>query len=56
MHLGKSNKCDMGLVLQEKSKRWFAHSELFTENVENCAKFGIHDLGTVTDHQYLVMH
>ena len=56
MHLGKSNKCDMGHVLQEKSRRWFAHSELFIENVENCAKFGIHDLGTVTDHQYLVMH
>jgi methylase of polypeptide subunit release factors len=56
MHLGKSDKCNMGQILQEKSKRWFSHSELFTENVENCAKFGIHDLGSVTDHQYLVMH
>lgn len=54
-HLGKSKKCDMGLALKELSRRWFAHSELYVENVEDCAKFGIKDLGTVTDHEYLVL-
>lgn len=56
MHLGKSEKCNMGEVLKDRCKKWFRHSELFTENVENCAKFGIQDIGTVTDHQYLLMH
>lgn len=54
-HLGKSKKCDMGKVLQSMSKPWFTHSELFVESVEHCAKFGIKDLGTVTDHEYLIL-
>lgn len=55
LHLGRSKKCDMGIELRRLSKRWFPHSELFVENVEQCAKFGIKDLGTVTDHEYLVL-
>ncbi len=54
-HLGKSKKCDMGEILQTIGHRYFTHSELFSESVEHCAKFGIKDLGTVTDHEYLVL-
>lgn len=54
-HLGKSKKCDMGKVLRDISKHWFSHSELFVEDVHHCAKFGIKDLGTVTEHEYLVL-
>lgn len=54
-HLGKSRKCDMGKTLMAISKPWFTHAELFTEDVNHCAKFGIKDLGTVTEHEYLVL-
>lgn len=56
MHLGKSKKCDMGMILKERCIRWFNHVELFDESVTHCGRFGIKDMGTVTDHQYLVMH
>lgn len=56
MHLGKSKKCNMGEVLRERCTRWFNHVELFDESVMHCNTFGIKDIGTVTDHQYLVMH
>lgn len=56
MHLGKSKKCNMGVLLKEQSKKWFNHAELFDENVEHCNKFGIKDIGSVTSHQFLVMH
>lgn len=55
-HLGKSRKCDMGEILKHEGLKWFSHSELFVENVEHCATFGISDIGTVTDHQYLVLY
>ncbi|MCD8297875.1 MAG: hypothetical protein LUC88_09920 [Prevotella sp.] len=56
LHLGKSKKCDMGVMLKMISKRWFEHSELFDESVSHCNKFGIKDIGTVTDHQYLLLY
>ena len=55
-HLGKSKKCNMGLMLKELGKRWFNHAELFDESVSHCDKFGIKDIGTVTDHQYLLLY
>lgn len=55
MHLGKSKKCDMGEVLLHRYHGLFRNAHLYIENVENCAKFGIKDLGTVTDHEYLVL-
>lgn len=55
LHLGKSHKCDMGKALMGYAKRYFAHIDLFDESVVDCAKFGIHDIGTVTSHEYLVM-
>lgn len=56
MHLGKSKKCDMGIILKEHCKRWFKHAELYYESVEGSSNFGIKDLGAVTAHQYLIMH
>ena len=55
-HLGKSKKCDMGTVLKRMSKRWFNNSDLFYENVEHCDTFGLKDIGTVTNHEYLVLY
>jgi tRNA G10 N-methylase Trm11 len=55
LHLGKSNKCDMALELQNISKRWFKTADLFDESVEHCESHGIRDKGTVTSHQYLVL-
>lgn len=46
----------MGLMLKELGKRWFNHAELFDESVSHCDKFGIKDIGTVTDHQYLLLY
>lgn len=55
-HLGKSKKCDMGEKLLSMSKKWFNHYDLFYENVEHCATFGLKDIGTVTNHEYLVLY
>jgi len=55
-HLGKSSKCDMAQVLLDKSKYWFAHHEIFNESVAHCESHGVRDVGTVTDHQYLVLY
>ncbi|MCM1336699.1 MAG: hypothetical protein NC187_03410 [Candidatus Amulumruptor caecigallinarius] len=56
LHLGKSPKCNMGIELKRIARRWFAHAELFDESVEHCNTFGLKDIGTVTDHQYLVLY
>lgn len=56
LHLGKSHKCNMGEELMRLARKWFSHSELFDESVAHCNTFGIKDIGTVTDHQYLVLY
>lgn len=56
LHLGKSHKCNMGEELMRIAHKWFTHTELFDENVSHCNTFGIKDIGTVTDHQYLVLY
>ncbi len=56
LHLGKSPKCNMGIELKRIAKQWFTHTELFDESVRHCNTFGIKDIGTVTDHQYLVLY
>lgn len=56
LHLGKSNKCDMAEELQKVSKKWFKVADLFDESVAHCESHGIRDKGTVTSHQYLVLH
>ena len=55
MHLGKSDKCDMGEILQSKALRYFRKAKLYSEDVSACEKFGIVDLGSVSEHQYLVI-
>ena len=55
MHLGKSDKCNMGEVLRAKALHYFRKAKLYSEDVSTCEKFGIVDLGSVSEHQYLVM-
>jgi len=56
MHLGKSKKCDMGEILKQQGSHWFTHTKLYSENVTTCERFGIKDIGTVSEHQYLIMY
>lgn len=56
LHLGKSPKCNMGVELQHIALNWFSHAELYDESVAHCNTFGIKDIGTITDHQYLVLY
>lgn len=55
MHLGKSDKCNMGEILREKALHYFRKAKLYSEDVTTCEKFGIVDLGSVSEHQYLVI-
>lgn len=55
MHLGKSDKCDMGEILRAKALRYFRRARLYSEDVTACEKFGIVDIGSVSEHQYLIM-
>ncbi|MCR4966133.1 MAG: hypothetical protein K6A41_10830 [Bacteroidales bacterium] len=55
LHLGKSDKCNMGEVLRQKGKHWFKKAKLYDENVTDCESFGIRDIGRVTSHQYLIL-
>jgi tRNA G10 N-methylase Trm11 len=56
LHLGQSHKCDMATGLQEVAAPWFRVADRFEESVEHCESHGIRDKGTVTAHQYLVLH
>ena len=55
LHLGKSKKCDMGTTLFSLASKYFEGRELFSESVAHCNRFGIKNLGTITDHQYLIL-
>ena len=55
-HLGKSKKKDMGVELAKLAKPYFKNIELFNEDVSLIDKHGIKDKGSVSSHQYLVMH
>ena len=55
MQLSKSDKCDMGEILRAKALRYFRKAKLYSEDVSACEKFGIVDLGSVSEHQYLVI-
>lgn len=46
----------MGVELQHIALNWFSHAELYDESVAHCNTFGIKDIGTITDHQYLVLY
>jgi hypothetical protein len=54
IHLGKSRKCDMAMVLSEIGSRYLRQVDAFTESVEHCESHGIRDKGAVTHHQYVL--
>ena len=54
-HLGKSDKCNMGEILKNKALRYFNKAKLYTEDVSKCQNFGIADLGSVSEHQFLII-
>lgn len=56
LHLGKSNKKDMGQALSFYAKPYFNHIELFQEDVSEIEKHGISDKGAVSTHQYLLLY
>jgi tRNA G10 N-methylase Trm11 len=56
LHLGKSNKKDMGKELAFYAKPYFNNIELFQEDVSKVENHGISDKGTVSTHQYLVLY
>jgi DNA modification methylase len=56
LHLGKSKKCDMATELTKIASPWFRVADTFTEDVEHCESHGIRDKGTVTAHQFVVLH
>lgn len=56
LHLGKSAKCDMAEALAQIAARWFRVADVFIESVGHCESHGIRDKGTVTAHQFLVLH
>jgi hypothetical protein len=55
MHLGKSDKQDMGKTLSEIASEDFEVFDLFDENVSHCEKFGIKDQGATRAHQFLFL-
>lgn len=55
-HLGNSKKADMAEALSRISKHWFKEMDRFEENVSHCESHGVTDKGSVTGHQYLVLH
>lgn len=55
-HLGKSKKCDMAEHILFTSKKYFTKHDLFSEDVGHCLSHGIRDKGSVTSHQYLILH
>jgi len=55
MHLGLSDKLDMGKILLPIAKKYFKVFDLFNETVSHCEKHGIRDKGGTKEHQYLVL-
>lgn len=55
LHLGKSNKCDMGKELKKLSEPYFNFIFLGNENVNDIQKHGISDKGSTIFHQFLFL-
>jgi DNA modification methylase len=55
-HLGKSHKKDMAKAILPYAKKYFKNVEIFNEDVSNVEKHGVMDKGSVSIHQYLLMH
>ena len=55
LHLGLSDKLDMGKILLPIAEKYLKVLDLFNETVEHCEKHGIRDKGGTKEHQYLVL-
>ena len=55
LHLGKSSKADMAVLLQSVAKRWFRVCDVMEENVTHTESHGMRDKGRVTGHQLMVL-
>jgi hypothetical protein len=55
MHLGLSDKLDMGKILLPIAEKHLKVVDLFNETVAHCEKHGIRDKGGIKEHQYLVL-
>ncbi|WP_322923647.1 hypothetical protein [Paenibacillus campi] len=55
LHLGKSEKCNMGAELSKYAATYFDFIHLGTEDVSQHEKHGISDKGNTTDHQFLFL-
>ncbi len=56
MHLGKTEKVDMGKLLLPIAEKHFKVFDLFDEDVAHVEKFGIRDQGATHVHQFLFLH
>jgi tRNA G10 N-methylase Trm11 len=56
LHLGRSRKCDMAAAIAEVAAPWFTIADRFSESVQHCESHGIRDKGTVTVHDFVVLH
>lgn len=55
MHLGRSDKFNMGESLSKLAENYYQVYGLIDENVIHCEKFGIKDQGATKGHQYLFL-
>ena len=55
LHLGLSDKLDMGKILLPIAEKYLKVVDLFNETVAHCEKHGIRDKGGTKEHQYLVL-
>jgi DNA modification methylase len=56
LHLGKSDKKDMGAAIIPIAKKYFNNVSLYLEDVSAVEKHGITDKGSVNIHQYLLAY
>lgn len=56
LHLGKSDKKDMGEVLLPIAKKYFNSVKLYNEDVSMIENHGITDKGSVNVHQYILAY
>ncbi|WP_447636915.1 DNA methyltransferase [Flavobacterium microcysteis] len=56
LHLGKSDKKDMGEVLLPIAKKYFNSAKLYNEDVSMVENHGMTDKGSVNVHQYILTY
>ncbi|THF53453.1 site-specific DNA-methyltransferase [Flavobacterium supellecticarium] len=56
LHLGKSDKKDMGEIILPIAKKYFQTAKLYNEDVSMVENHGMTDKGSVNVHQYILAH